>query len=82
MTSDTIGSALKTANSPRGVTSGTDGPWGRGDKRGHHSVASAEAPGANSHAPILIVCSSSSTVAAAGWTTLQWRLAMETGDGD
>lgn len=75
MTSNTIGSTPKRASSPRGVASGTDGPWGRGDKRGHHSVASAKAPGANSHGPPILI-------AKARWTTLQWRLAMETGNGD
>lgn len=70
MTSDITGSTPKTANSPRGVTSGTDGPWGRGDKRGHHGEASAKAPGANSHVPHP--------------DSRRWvdNVAMETGDGD
>ncbi|PTB36735.1 hypothetical protein M441DRAFT_30665 [Trichoderma asperellum CBS 433.97] len=70
MTSDAIGSTPKRASSPRGVTSGTDGPWGRGDKRGHHSVASANAPGANSHAP---------HPDSRSWVD---NVAMETGDGE
>ncbi|KAH8127640.1 hypothetical protein LI328DRAFT_154414 [Trichoderma asperelloides] len=60
MTGDAIGLTPKRASSPRG------------DKRGHHSVASANAPGANSHAPPILITE-------AGWTTLQWRLAMESG---